>query len=425
MKRLRYLILIIVFVSFCGAPSNDSDLGLILLGLGIEDPPQEGENSGPPVVIGQSPTPDFIGAKAGSNIILRFSRPMDFQSVALKTVAGPGCSGNIQVSRDNFASCEILQPLEYPGNAGGANIVITTETTLESEVTYQVRLLNTLKDLSGASLEGPGNFAFQAEKTQAHSVVFYCGKQISELAFRYNPANGNLHCLAYPAALPKPIIRKIVVHPIFLSSAGDASDGAYNGQNDVTFNYANDAQTLKDFNLSLPLLSPSLGNPSTFENNAILRLAADVTFSDGQTTTTYFDVALEKNPASLSGEVYALDIDLYVLDFQSGAGEIPKTSWKAWIAIEYPNGRTDRSVFYSVPAYNIIYPSAPFVVRPAGGGRERIIISVDSTGDGVADYEWLLPDYAVTAPDAWVWAKTEGLRVNGVNQVQPPVILVP
>lgn len=97
-----------------------------------------------PIVSGTTPADSATGFDPfAGTITITFSKNMD-RSTASFNAANGACTGNIQVSADNFTSCI---GFTIPAGNGGF-FVLTPAATLASATTYKVKVLNTLKDTS-------------------------------------------------------------------------------------------------------------------------------------------------------------------------------------------------------------------------------------------------------------------------------------
>ena len=104
----------------------------------------------PPTVVSTTPAPTTTGVSKGTTIAVTFNEAMQTGSITTST-SGSTCTGSLQVSVDNFASCVAMtgQPV-----ASGGNTVFTVTPSggLASLGTYKVRVTTAAKDASGNAL---------------------------------------------------------------------------------------------------------------------------------------------------------------------------------------------------------------------------------------------------------------------------------
>ena len=100
-----------------------------------------------PIVSSTTPADGATGLDPAGTITITFSKNMD-RSTATFNAANGACTGNIQVSADNFTTC--IGFTIPAGNAGFFDL--TPVATLASATTYKVKVLTTLKDTSANSV---------------------------------------------------------------------------------------------------------------------------------------------------------------------------------------------------------------------------------------------------------------------------------
>ncbi|AFM11366.1 Ig-like domain-containing protein [Turneriella parva] len=97
-----------------------------------------------PAVTGTLPANGDTGADPAGTITIGFSKTMNRTSFSFNATAG-ACSGNIQVSADNFTNC-----IGFTIPAGNASsFVLTPAATLASATTYKVKVTTGAQDTSG------------------------------------------------------------------------------------------------------------------------------------------------------------------------------------------------------------------------------------------------------------------------------------
>ena len=100
-----------------------------------------------PIVTGTTPADGATGLNPAGTITITFSKNINRGSASFNATNG-ACTGNIQLSADNFTSCiGFTIPL---GNA--AFFTLTPAATLTSATTYKVKVTNTLTDTDGAAV---------------------------------------------------------------------------------------------------------------------------------------------------------------------------------------------------------------------------------------------------------------------------------
>lgn len=100
-----------------------------------------------PIVTGTTPADGATGLNPAGTITIIFSKNINRGSASFNATNG-ACTGNIQLSADNFASC-----IGFTIPAGNAGFfTLTPAATLASATTYKVKVTNTLTDTDGAAV---------------------------------------------------------------------------------------------------------------------------------------------------------------------------------------------------------------------------------------------------------------------------------
>jgi hypothetical protein len=107
-------------------------------------------DTAPPTVTATTPAPTTTGVSKSAIITVTFSEAMQVASITAST-SGASCTGTIQVSSDNFATCAamVANPV---GSAGNTVFTLTPSGGLASLGAYKVRVTTGAKDAAGNAL---------------------------------------------------------------------------------------------------------------------------------------------------------------------------------------------------------------------------------------------------------------------------------
>ncbi|MCB1304745.1 MAG: Ig-like domain-containing protein, partial [Leptospiraceae bacterium] len=382
--------------------------------------PGDPKQGPPPTLV--SVIPGSFGTKAhpAANLILHFSEPMDLYSMSVKTAANGGCTGSIQLSKDNFATCEPLIGPYYWGKTAITTVVVRPLLMMSPGRQYSIKVTTAVRNTSGVSMEEIQEFAFETEKAAPHGTIVQCDPGFARLAYLWEPKYSTVVCALRPTSIGAPVASKIRIHPLLMMADGQLRDGTYAGQDELILDYGVDGSSNRIFTIDPALIGPSFKDASIWSDYRSVRLVMAVQHSDGSQSSTYTDLALEYNVPPFDGPVYSLLVDLDVYSFQPGPGEMPMSRWQAWSVATYPGGREDRSLKHSLPLTGVAFPDLLYIVRDAAGPPETLSIHLDTTEDGVPDYTWTVPEFDVVAePGLEIWISANGQRVNGKNVVVP------
>lgn len=102
-----------------------------------------------PEVVTFTPADAEIGVAPAALVTVTFSEPMDPATITAN-VGTNACTGSLQLSADDFATCVPL--VSPPQSAGGIVFTIVPAAPLQSTTTYRVRVLDTATDVAGNAL---------------------------------------------------------------------------------------------------------------------------------------------------------------------------------------------------------------------------------------------------------------------------------
>jgi hypothetical protein len=108
----------------------------------------------PPIVLAVSPASGANGVLASTPIGVTFDQPMLAASLTAQTTAGP-CTGALQVSLDDFASCVALDGPLAVLSGGGTIATITPRPGLLVNRTYRVRVTTAATSVATLALAAP------------------------------------------------------------------------------------------------------------------------------------------------------------------------------------------------------------------------------------------------------------------------------
>jgi hypothetical protein len=102
-----------------------------------------------PFVIATDPAVFETGVPADADILVTFSEAMDDLSVTTNT-ADDSCSGVLQLSADEFATC--VQMAGPPSSGDSLTYTVTPAAPLSSATTYRLRVLGNVTDAGGTPM---------------------------------------------------------------------------------------------------------------------------------------------------------------------------------------------------------------------------------------------------------------------------------
>ncbi len=153
-----------------------------------------GSDSGdttPPSVVSTSPAGGSMGVVKAPSVSVTFDEPMLAASLTAST-SGTTCSGSLQLSADNFATCVAMLGAPVP-SAGNTVFSVTPAAALASLGSFKVRVTSAAKDAAGNGLASTyttpsgfvvryhhtitidGNNDFDANETFTTSTTGYSG----------------------------------------------------------------------------------------------------------------------------------------------------------------------------------------------------------------------------------------------------------
>ena len=104
-----------------------------------------------PEVIATTPADGATGIDPSTSIVLTFSEAMDPMTLTAQTSKG-ACTGSIQISYDNFATCLAFATASPTMSSG--DTVATLGVTLAYGITYKVKVTTAATDTTALSLQG-------------------------------------------------------------------------------------------------------------------------------------------------------------------------------------------------------------------------------------------------------------------------------
>lgn len=103
----------------------------------------------PPAVDGTSPFDLQSGVAPGSLVSVTFTEPMDPDTIT-SNVANTTCSGTLQISADDFATC--VRVTATPATLDDETFTVVPSDSLASSTTYQIRVLGSVTDAGGTPM---------------------------------------------------------------------------------------------------------------------------------------------------------------------------------------------------------------------------------------------------------------------------------
>ena len=136
--------------------TGDGDGDMTGDGDGDADGSGDGDGDGgdlePPTVLATTPEVLEDGVEPDVTIVVTFSEAMDSQTVTANT-ADDECTGAIQVSNDDFATC--VQMAAAPSSQNDIDFELTPLDPLVSVGTYDIRVLTDVTDGAGNAMADP------------------------------------------------------------------------------------------------------------------------------------------------------------------------------------------------------------------------------------------------------------------------------
>jgi hypothetical protein len=104
----------------------------------------------PPVIVSVTPANGATGAAVTSNIVVTFSKAMNPATITAQTSNG-ACTGSVQVSADNFATCLSLSAVAMSGSNTIATVTAVPGLAFGSN--YKVRVTTAVQDSTGVAMK--------------------------------------------------------------------------------------------------------------------------------------------------------------------------------------------------------------------------------------------------------------------------------
>ncbi|MCE9597198.1 MAG: Ig-like domain-containing protein [Spirochaetia bacterium] len=433
-----FLLLILAAFSFYGckdqSQSDGSSALLALLGSpsaamtstpsGGLDQPENSTEVNAPYIQNMSPFNNSL-TSVHSSISIQFGRPVQPGSVTVNTT-NQACTGSVRISRDNFASCVRMAPLPASID-GNLTFILSPAEDLDGGIEYRVSIRNEIVGLSGLHLSTPQTTTFRTRSLDSKSfqVLFPAG--IFRSSFLTNP-DPILTIRVRPDA-PGRVIRQIVTVPRFRDENGTFTHTEYQGHTNLDTTYFSDVTGAKTIQMQLTDFAPGLASLETWNHQKTLEIGIALVYSDGANANNLNDansvvIALVNDGPSFDAFSYGILAFIDVSAFVASPSELPKAQWNSWIEVIYPDASLSKSDPELISldseggAYSFVGSRA---WRPKAGLHETVKLHIDSNGNGLPDYTWIVPDSNLNGD--FLFPDALGIREDGVNIVGP--VLVP
>ncbi len=129
-------------------------VGAVFVACGRDDAAVESYDQNAPHWVSIFPTDNSMGVPVETSISVTFDEPMSSATIVSFNTNTKECSGGVQLSRDNFASCVPMAQESFMVSGDKTSFTFSPQMPLDGFTRYKLRITNSAKDLALNRLEG-------------------------------------------------------------------------------------------------------------------------------------------------------------------------------------------------------------------------------------------------------------------------------